>query len=85
MDVVNQIFGWYDKFIGSMPLHFQALLSLGVLIFFVWIVYIFFKSKSWIFLAVIIVLLPETWPAAKNIGMIVWNIFKNLFLRLKGL
>jgi hypothetical protein len=36
-------------------------------------------------LAVIIMLLPETWPAAKNIGIIVWEIFKRLFLRLKGL
>jgi len=85
MDTVSKIFGFYDKTISNMPLHYQAILSLAVLIFFVWMVYIFIKSKSWIFLAVIIVLLPETWPAAKNIGVIVWNIFTGLFLRLKGL
>lgn len=85
MSVISQIFGYYDKIISGMPLHYQALLSLAVLIFFVWLVYIFAKSKSWIFLAVIILLLPETWPAARNIGIIVWGIFKGLFLRLKGL
>lgn len=85
MDTVNQIFGFYDKTIFNMPIHYQALLSLAILIFFIWMVYIFLKSKNWIFLAIIIVLLPETWPAARNIGMIAWNIFKGLFLRLKGL
>lgn len=85
MDVVNQIFGFYDKFISGMPVQYQAFLSLAVLIFFVSLVYIFFRSKNWIFLAVIILLLPETWPAARNIGIIVLNIFKGLILRLKGL
>lgn len=85
MDAANYIFSFYDKMISTMPLHFQALLSLAVLFFFVWIVYIFLKSKNWIFLAVIILLLPETWPAARNIGIIVWNILKGLILRLKGL
>lgn len=85
MDTINQIFGFYDKAILGLPLHYQALLSLAVLIFFISVLYIFIKSKNWIFLAVIIVLLPETWPAARNIGIIVWNIFKGLILRLKGL
>lgn len=85
MELVNQIFGFYDQMISGMPVHYQAFLSLAVLIFFISLVYIFFKSKNWIFLAVIIILLPETWPAARNIGLIVWNIFKELFLRLKGL
>jgi len=85
MEAIKQIFGFYDKTISGMPPHYQAFLSLAILIFFVWIVYIFIKSKNWIFLAVIIILLPETWPAARNIGLIIWNIFKGLFLRLKGL
>lgn len=85
MEFLKQIFGTYDRILAGLPLHYQALLSLSILIFFVWMVYIFFKNKSWIFLAVIIILLPETWPAARNIGLIVWKIFEGLFVRLKGL
>ena len=85
MYTLNNIFGFYDSILAPLPPHFQALISLGVLIFFIWMVYIFIKSKNWIILAVIIILLPETWPAARNIGVIVWNIFKDLLLRIKGL
>ena len=85
MESINKIFSFYDQLIAPLPLHYQGLISLGILLFFAWIVYIFIKSKNWIFLLVIIVLLPETWPAARNICLIIWNILKGLASRLKGI
>ena len=72
MPTLNSVFSVYDTMITKLPVSYQAIISFCVLLFFIWMVYIFIKSKSWIFLAVIIVLLPETWPAAKNIGQIAW-------------
>ena len=85
MDILSSVFGFYDKIVGALPLSYQGIISFSLLLFFVFIVYIFFKSKNWIFLAVIVLLLPSTWPAAKKIGVIVWTLFKGLFERLKGI
>ena len=85
MDLLNKIFSMYDSAIISLPVPYQAIISFSILLFFIWIVYIFIKSKNWIFLAVIIVTLPETWPAAKNIGKIIWALFVGIFKRIKGI
>lgn len=82
MQFVDAIFGVYDSAIGQLPISYQAIISFSILLFFIWIVYIFIKSKNWIFLAVIIVTLPETWPAAKNIGKIIWAIFTGIVHRI---
>ena len=85
MQILNSIFNFYDKAIGTLPVSYQSLISFSILLFFIWLVYIFVKSKNWIFLALIIVMLPGTWPATKNIGLIVWALFKGLFARIKGI
>lgn len=85
MELLNKIFSIYDTAIGQLPIPYQAIISISVLLFFIWIIYIFIKVKSWIFLAVIIVILPETWPAAKNIGKIVLALFVGISHRIKGI
>jgi hypothetical protein len=83
MEILNKIFSTYDSAIGPLPVSYQAIISFSILLFLLWIVYIFIKSKNWIFLAVIIVTLPETWPAAKNIGKIIWALFIGITHRIK--
>lgn len=84
MQFLNSTFGIYDTLIGQLPVTYQAIISFSILLFLIWIVYIFIKSKNWIFLAVIIITLPETWPAAKNIGKIIYALFTGIARRING-
>ena len=85
MDAINSIFGYYDRLLAPLPLLYQALISIALLIFMGCNIYALIKSGKWIFLAVIIVLLPETWPAARKIALILWLVTKGLLSRSQGL
>ena len=81
MDSLDKLFSFYDQLISKLPVGYQALISLALVIFLVWNIYLIIKSGHWIFILVLIVLLPGTWPAAKNIALIIWALFKGLFMR----
>ena len=83
-DFLNHVFSYYDTVIQPLPVGYQALLSLALLIFLVWNIYAFLKSGNWILIAILILALPGTWPAARNIAGIVWLLFRGLFYRISG-
>jgi hypothetical protein len=85
MNLLDTIFSYYDQLLSPIPVYYQALISLGVLIFLIWNVYSFIKSGHWLFLAILVATLPGTWPAAKKIGLIVWYLLKGLLIRIQGL
>ncbi len=66
-----------------MPVHYQVILSLGLLLFLVWNVYAFLKSGNWVLILVLIAALPGTWPAAKTLGKILWMLIKGLLYRIQ--
>jgi len=85
MNIFNAIFGYYDKLISPLPIGYQAAISLLLLVVLIWNIYSFIKSGNWIFLAVLILMLPGTWPAAKKIVYFIWLIIKGLLIRTQGL
>ena len=85
MNIIEQIFTFYDKLISPLSASQQAGISLLVILIIVWQVYLFIKSGHWIFIAVLIILMPSTWPAVKHVGEYAWVILTMLFNRAQDL
>lgn len=81
MNSLDQIFNYYDKLVAPLSAGSQALLSAALLLFLIWQIWMIFKSGHWIFITMLIICLPGTWPAAQNIGNLVLIVIKFLFVR----
>ena len=81
MITLDSIFGYYDKLIAPLSAGQQATVSVVLLLFLIWQVYMIFKSGHWLFIAALIVFLPGTWPAARQVGLFVWTLIKFLYTR----
>ncbi len=80
---MDYIFTQYDNLISGLSTTNQALLSLALLLFLLWQIYMVIKHGHWIFIAALIIFLPGTWPAARHIGSLLFNIIKFLFVRVE--
>lgn len=83
MNGLDVIFNQYDKLISGLSATNQALLSLVLLVFLIWQIYMIIKSGHWIFIAALILFLPGTWPAARHIGNLVLLVLKFLLVRVE--
>lgn len=81
-NVLVQIFSYYDKIISNLSPSTQGLVAIAILIFLIWQIYMFIKSGHWMFLAAIIICLPGTWPALRQILDYIWKVLQ--FLLNKG-
>jgi uncharacterized membrane protein YccC len=81
-NVLVQFFSYYDKMVSGLSPSAQALIALVLLFFLVWQIYMFIKSGHWMFLAILIICLPGTWPALRQILNYVWKVLQ--FLLNKG-
>lgn len=81
-NVLVQIFGYYDKVVSNLSPSAQGLIALALLAFLVWQIWMFIKSGHWMFLAALIICLPGTWPALRQILDYVWKVLQ--FLLNKG-
>lgn len=81
MNGLDLVFNQYDKLIAGFSPATQALISIGLLLFLLWQIYMIFKSGHWIFIVALIIFLPGTWPATKLIGALILTFFKFLFVR----
>ena len=81
IDILNQIFGFYDQIIANIPVGYQAAISLILVILLLWNIFLIIKSGHWIFITVLIVFLPGTWPAAKKIAELFYLLIKGLIIR----
>lgn len=79
---LDKIFSQYDTIISGLSLTNQALLSLALLVFLLWQIYMIIKSGHWVFIVALIIFLPGTWPATKMIGSLVLTVLKFLFVRI---
>jgi hypothetical protein len=77
-NVLVQIFGYYDKVVSSLAPSAQGLIALALLAFLIWQIWMFIKSGHWMFLAVLIICLPGTWPALRQILEYVWRVLQFL-------
>jgi hypothetical protein len=82
MDILNTIFGYYDNLISPLSQTKQAIVSLLLLIFLFWQIYLVVRKGHWIFIAFLVILLPGTWPAARVIGRLFWAVIKSLLIRV---
>ncbi|OQB05949.1 MAG: hypothetical protein BWY19_00616 [bacterium ADurb.Bin212] len=79
---LDKLFSYYDSYMATLSVEYQLLISVFLLLFFVWNIYAFVKSGHWILIAVLIAALPGTWPAAKTLAIIIWSLLKGLFYRI---
>lgn len=79
--MLDKVFTYYDKLIAPLSAGSQALVSFALLLFLAWQVWMIFKSGHWIFITLLIICLPGTWPAARNIGNLLLIVIKFLFVR----
>jgi len=82
MEQINKIFSYYDKLIMGIPPGYSGLLSLVILALLAWALYKFIKG-NFIWIILIIVFIPATWPALKGLGRIIFIIFTFLITRIK--
>lgn len=80
---MDYIFTLYDNLISGLSTTNQALLSLALLLFLLWQIYMVIKHGHWIFIAALIIFLPGTWPAARYVGNLLFDIIKFLFVRVE--
>ncbi len=78
---LDKLFAQYDKLISGLSPATQAFISIALMVFLIWQIYMIFKSGHWIFIAALILFLPGTWPATKVIGGLILTLLKFLFLR----
>jgi len=78
---MDWIFNQYDKIIAGFSPTYQALISIALILFLLWQIYMIIKSGHWIFIVALIVFLPGTWPATKFIGNLLLSLFKFLLVR----
>lgn len=83
MNALNTIFSYYDKVTASLPPSTQALIAVVLLVILVWQIFMIIKSGHWIFIVFLVVLLPGTWPAVRQIGGFIWLAIKFLLIRLQ--
>ena len=83
--ILDQIFTYYDKLIAPLSVGSQAAISALLLVLLIWQIWMIFKSGHWMFIAVLIICLPGTWPAARNIGHLLLIVLKFLLVRAQTL
>lgn len=81
MNSLDWIFNQYDKLIAGLSPASQALISIALILFLLWQIYMIIKSGHWLFVVALVVFLPGTWPATKYIGNLILMVFKFLLVR----
>lgn len=79
--VLDNLFTYYDNIVGNLPVSYQALISIALIIFLIWNVFAIIKNGHWVLIALLVVALPGTWPALRMIGGFLWAIIHGLLLR----
>jgi hypothetical protein len=82
-EVLNQIFIFYDRIIGTFPEKAQLLVSIAFILLIIWSLLSLLKHGHWIFVVIFIILFPGGWPASLRILSAIWALLKFLFIRVQ--
>ena len=82
MEQINLIFTAYDKLIMGFSPGYSGLISLAILLLLVFAIFRFIKG-NFIWIALIIIFIPATWPALKSIARILFILLTFLISRIK--
>lgn len=77
---MDQIFGIYNQFLSYFPANLHGLISLMLAILIVVAVFRIIK-KDFVYIILLVVLLPASWPILKNIWDSLSNIIKFLLTK----
>ena len=80
---IGTLFTYYDNFLSSMPLGYQALISASLLLFLIFTILAFLKHGHWLLIVILLAALPATWPAARNFFHILALVFKGILYRIQ--
>ena len=80
---IGTLFGYYDQAINLLPIAYQGLVSLILLLLLLVNIYVFIKKGHWILIVVLLAALPATWPATKKVFEIIVLIFKGIIYRIQ--
>ncbi|MDO8444179.1 MAG: hypothetical protein Q7S80_01590 [bacterium] len=83
MNILVQIFSFYDKLLLGLPTNIQFFVAIILLVLICWSFYSIFTHGHWIFIAIFVILFPGTWPAIKTIGTITWQVILFLLVRIQ--
>jgi len=83
MNILVQIFSFYDKLLSGLPVSTQFFVAIILLILLCWSFYSIFSHGHWIFIVIFIILFPSAWPAVKAIANILWQMVKFLLVRIQ--
>jgi len=84
MDRLNLVFSYYDNWLTHFSQTDQIIISSLILIFIVAQLFLFIKKGRWIFLILVIILLPGTWPLFKSLAKVIWFVIKFFITRIQG-
>lgn len=83
MNILVQIFSFYDKLLSGLPTNIQFFVAIILLVLICWSFYSIFSHGHWIFIVIFVILVPSAWPAVKAIASIVWQVIKFLLVRIQ--
>jgi len=79
---LSKIFSSYDKFIMGISPGYSALISVIILVLLLWSIYRFIKG-NFIWIILVVIFIPATWPALKSIGRILFYVTQFLLVKIK--
>lgn len=82
MNYLNQVFLFYDNFIGRLPANAQVLIAFLILVLIGWSIFSLFRQGHWIFAVILLLLLPGTRSAFRIIALLLWSTVKFLLVRI---
>jgi len=80
--MISSIFAYYDKLIMGISPGYSGLISLAVLAILAWSLYRFIKG-NFVWIVLIIICIPATWPALKSLVRVILIISAFLIARIK--
>ncbi|MEI6499210.1 MAG: hypothetical protein WCO23_04555 [bacterium] len=82
MDKFNSIFQLYDNFTGGFSRNIRLGLAIVLLFAIIWQLYLIIKKGRWIFIVILVILIPTFWPILKEVGRYLFIICKFLITRI---
>jgi len=82
MDKLNSFFQIYDSFTAGLPKSSRLALTVFIMVLIIWQLWLIIKKGRWIFLIILVILIPAIWPLLKDLGHYLFIIFKFLITRI---
>jgi len=80
--MLNSIFAYYDKTIMGISPGYSGLISFVILLLLLWSLWRFIKG-NFIWIVLIIIFIPATWPALKSVGRVLLLLGEFLLVHIK--